>query len=129
MCTPLMEAACQTGPIVLFVPPNFQGALKLHLRPNNIKFLAGFQQRARVVNADDKSAFVLFGDSDLSSAIEPTSDGLDYCSVKSRHGSLTIGVSGVDHLAAAVAETSLIKKLGTMVLGPDIMRMAGSARA
>ena len=116
-----MEPACHAAPIVLFVPPNFQGALKLHSRHGNVKFLPGFQQRARVITADDEGALVLFGDNELSSVIEPTSDGLDWCSVESRHGRLTIGVSGVDQVAVA-AETSLIKKIGTMMLGPDIMR-------
>lgn len=104
------------------MPPNFQGALKLHSRHGSVKFLPAFAQRARVINADDEGALVLFGDGDLSSLVEPTSDGVDYCSVESRHGRLTIGVSGVDQVAVANEGGSLFKKLGTLVLGPDIMR-------
>ena len=106
--------------IVLLIPPNFEGALNLHSRSGSVKFLPAFAQRARVVNADDEGAHVLFGTGALS-MVEPTSEGLDFCSVSSRHGKITVGVSGVDQLEVA-NETSLMKKIGTMVLGPDIMR-------
>lgn len=106
---------------MLFIPPNFQGALRLHSRSGNVKFLPAFAQRARVVNADDEGALVLFGDGELSSIVESTSEGLDYCSASTRHGRLTIGVSGVDHLEVA-NEGNLLKKIGTMMLGPELMR-------
>ena len=53
--------------------------------------------------------------------VEPTSEGLDFCTVRSRHGRITVGVSGVDQLEAA-SEGGLMKKLGALVLGPEIMR-------
>lgn len=63
---------------------------------------------------------MLFGHGELS-CVSETSEGLDHCAVNSRHGRITIGVSGIDQLDEA-NDTSLIKKLGTMFLGPDIMR-------
>ena len=82
--------------------------------------MPAFANQARVVNADDEGALVLFGEGEISLA-EPTSDGLDYCSLVSRHGKLTIGISGVDQLETA-SDGSLIKKLGALVIGPQIMR-------
>ena len=74
-----------------------------------------------MVNADDEGAHVLFGTGALS-MVEPTSEGLDFCSVSSRHGRLTIGVSGVDQVEVANG-MSILKKLGSMMpLGPEIMR-------
>lgn len=73
-----------------------------------------------MINADDEGALVLFGEGEIALA-EPTTDGLDYCSLASRHGKLTIGISGVDQLDAA-SDGSLIKKLGALVVGPHIMR-------
>jgi hypothetical protein len=110
----------ETAPIVLFVPPNFQGALHLRTRHGQVKFLPAFANQARVVNADDEGALVLFGEGEISLA-EPTSDGLDYCSLATRHGKLTIGISGVDQLDSA-ADGGLIQKLGAMVIGSQIMR-------
>ena len=79
-----------------------------------------------MVNADDEGSLVLFGQGQTSPA-EPTSDGLDFCSLISRHGKLTIGISGVDQFDTAT-DSSLIKKLGTMFLGPEIMRSVDMLR-
>ncbi|PSR72450.1 hypothetical protein PHLCEN_2v11664 [Hermanssonia centrifuga] len=115
-----LEVKTRHSPIVLFVPPNFQGALQLHSKRGNVKFLPAFAQQARTVQANDDGALVLFGQGEISLA-EPDSEGLDFCSLESRHGKLTVGISGVDVLETAEGK-SLIKKLGAMVLGPDIMR-------
>ena len=92
-----------------------------------MQFLKGFAERSRVVFADDEHADVLFGVGDLSSA-EPTSEGMDYCSLTSRHGRLTVGVSGVDPIETYTG-SSLIKRLGAMVLGPELMRTVDTLRA
>ena len=119
-----------TAAISLFVPPNFNGALHLRSRCGNMKFLPAFAQRARVVTADDEGAFVLFGDGDLSSICEPTSDGLDYCSLSSRHGRLTIGISGVDQLETSFAAGgNLMKKIGALMFGPATMRAVESVNS
>lgn len=73
---------------------------------------------------------MLFGDGDLSSICEPTSDDLDYCSLSSRHGRLTIGVSGVDQLETPFAAgASIIKKIGTLMFGPATMRAVESVNS
>lgn len=111
----------------LLIPPNFNGLLRISTKHGRVQFLKGFAERSRVVHADDHHADVLFGTGDLSSA-EPTSEGMDYCSLTTRNGPLTIGVSGVDPIEAN-AGSSLIKKLGAMVLGPDLMRTVDTLRA
>ncbi|KAI0339677.1 hypothetical protein BDW22DRAFT_1486762 [Trametopsis cervina] len=121
-----LEVVTRHAPIVLFVPPNFQGALHLHTSKGQVNFLPAFANQARVINADDEGALVLFGQGEIALA-EPTTDGLDYCSLVSRHGKLTIGVSGVDQLNMA-SNGGLIKKLGTMFLGPEIMRTVDMLR-
>lgn len=121
-----LEVMTRHAPIVLFIPPNFQGALHLRTRNGQVKFLPAFANQARVINADDEGALVLFGQGEISLA-EPTTDGLDYCSLVSRHGKLTIGISGVDQIDTA-AGGNLMKKLGTMFLGPDFMRTVDTLR-
>lgn len=92
----------------------------MRTRKGQVKFLPAFANQARVINADDEGALVLFGEGEISLA-EPTTDGLDYCSLSSKHGKLIIGISGVDQLETAT-DGSLIKKLGTLIIGPQIMR-------
>lgn len=108
------------APVNLLIPPNFRGALRLSTRRQGIRFLKTFAEQARIIHADDESALVLFGAGEIMQA-EPTSVGLDYCAVSSRHGQLTIGVSGSDLIDTAVG-TSLMKKLGQLVLGPEFMK-------
>jgi len=123
-----LEIMTKHGSINLLVPSNFNGLFRISTsRHGRIQFLRGFAERARVISADDEHADVLFGTGDLSAA-EPTSEGVDYCSLATHHGCLTIGVSGVDPIDTTPG-SSLIKRLGTMVLGPELMRTVDTLRA
>lgn len=122
-----LEVLTKHAPVNLLIPPNFSGLLRVSTKHGRVQFLKGFTERSRVIYADDEHADVLFGTGDLSTA-EPTSEGMDYCSLTSRSGRLTIGVSGVDPIDT-YAGSSLIKKLGAMVLGPDLMRTVDTLRA
>ncbi|GJE93879.1 hypothetical protein PsYK624_100440 [Phanerochaete sordida] len=123
-----LEIVNKDGPINLLIPPTFNGLFRIsNGKHGGIHFLPGFAARARVVFADDEHADILFGKGDLS-LVEPTSEGVDYCSITSCKSYLTLGVSGVDHVDTA-AGSSLMKKLGAMVLGPDLMRTVETLRA
>ena len=95
-----------TGSAVVFVPPNFKGALRLRTRFAQVNLLPAFAENARVINADEHGTIVLYGDADflsLGSACEPTSDGLDYCFASSTYGSVQVGVTGVDRTGMSAA--------------------------
>lgn len=91
-----------------------------------MQFLKAFAEQARVIYADDEHADVLFGNGDLSQ-VEPTSEGTDYVSLTSSNGRLTVGICGADPIDN-VSGSSLIKKLGTLVLGPELMRSVDMLR-
>lgn len=123
-----LEIANRDGAINLLIPPNFNGLLRIsNGKHGGIHFLPGFAQRARVVFADDEHADVLFGTGDVAMA-EPTSEGLDYISITSHRSYLTLAVSGVDPIDTTTG-TSLMKKFGAMVLGPELMRTVETLRA
>jgi hypothetical protein len=112
-----LEVCTRHAPITLFVPPNFHGVLQLRSRKGSFKFLPAFAQQARVVNADDDGALVLFGQGDIPVSTDPSlNDALDFCLITTRHGKITIGISGIDTLDTGNAETNLFKKLGNMFL-------------
>ena len=92
-----------------------------------MQFLKSFAEQARVICADDEHADVLFGSGDLSQ-VEPTSEGYDYVALTSRHGRLTVGICGADPIDNP-SGSSLIKKLGWLVLGPEVMRTVDMIRA
>ncbi|EKM50692.1 uncharacterized protein PHACADRAFT_264103 [Phanerochaete carnosa HHB-10118-sp] len=123
-----LEIISKHGSINLLIPPSFNGLFRISTsRHGRIQFLREFAERARVIFADDEHADVLFGTGDLSHA-EPTSEGIDYCSLTTHNGCLTLGVSGVDPIDTS-SPSSLMKKLGAMVLGPDLMRTVDTLRA
>lgn len=122
-----LELATRHAPITLLIPPNFRGMLRFSSKRGNIQFLKTFAEQSRVVFADDKHADVLFGPGDLSQ-VEPTSEGTDYVSLTSRHGRITVGVCGADPIDTT-SGGGLVKKLGELVMGTDLMRNVVLARA
>ncbi len=112
------------GNIVVFIPPNFEGALTLRSRRGNVNFLPAFARSARTVSGNDKESFVLFGEGNYSPA-DLASDYIDSCFLSTRSGRITIGVSGVDHFDEARVADKILEKLGslsTMFLGTDVTR-------
>ena len=96
----ILRTSCVTANITLFVPPTFNGTFTVYSKHGKVQFLPAFAAKARTVHADDKSGqTMLFGGEELlSMPCEPTGEGLDYCSVRTDHGKVIIGISGVDQL-------------------------------
>ncbi|CAL1714117.1 unnamed protein product [Somion occarium] len=119
-----LEVATRHGHIVVFLPQCFQGAIQIRSRRGNVNFLPGFAQSARVVSGNDRFALVLFGINNLTLS-DLDSDALDVCLLSTRHGKITIGISGVDTYDDSQSTNLLVKKLGslsTMILGTDVTR-------
>jgi len=117
-----LEVSTRHGAIVLFVPPTFAGSLRLRTRRGNIKFLPEFERWARLVNASDNGAVVLFGQSVQAPSIDVNDPTADSCLLSTRHGKIVIGVSGVDQYDE-VQGPGLLEKLGSLsmlFLGTDV---------
>ncbi|KAJ3488659.1 hypothetical protein NLI96_g2683 [Meripilus lineatus] len=119
-----LEVASRHGNIVVFIPPNFDGALTIRSRRGNVNFLPAFARSARTVSGNDKESFVLFGEGNYSPA-DLATDYIDSCFLSTRTGKITIGVSGVDRFDEANVGDKIVEKLGSlslMFLGTDVTK-------
>ncbi|TCD65802.1 hypothetical protein EIP91_002195 [Steccherinum ochraceum] len=119
-----LEVSTRHGNIVVFVPPTFAGALQLRTRRGNVQFLPEFERNARLLNASDKGALVLFGQNVQNPVIDMHDLISDSCMLSTRHGRIVIGVSGVDHYDE-VQGPNLLEKLGSLsmlFLGRDVTK-------
>ncbi|KAK7685701.1 hypothetical protein QCA50_011045 [Cerrena zonata] len=119
-----LEAATRHGHIVVFLPQTFQGLIQIRSRRGNVNFLPSFAQHARVVNGSDTSAMVLFGVQNIVLS-DLDNDDTDLCMLTTRHGKITIGISGVDTYDDSQSTNLLVKKIGSlsmMLLGTDVTR-------
>lgn len=115
---------CELGNLVIFIPPNFDGALTIRSRRGNLNFLPAFARSARTVSGSDKESFVLFGEGNYSPA-DLASEYIDSCFLSTRSGKITIGVSGQDHFDEARITDKIMEKLSslsTIFLGTDVTR-------
>jgi len=107
-----LEASTRHGNIVLFIPPNFDGALMIRSRQGKVNLLPAFSQRARIVQASDDGSLVLFGQSNLS-LHDLGQDSVDVALLTTRQGRITVGVSGVDHYDESITVNPLVRKLNS----------------
>ncbi|KAH8093221.1 hypothetical protein BXZ70DRAFT_1010450 [Cristinia sonorae] len=122
-----LEVSTRSNLMVVYIPKNFRGALKIRTVRGNIKFLPEFQRLSRLVNASDSDALVLFGQG-LPPQVDLSDASIDSCLLSSRHGRIIVGVSGVDHfdevpgggLMEKISELSmaLFENVSTMLLQP-----------
>ncbi|CCM01363.1 uncharacterized protein FIBRA_03413 [Fibroporia radiculosa] len=99
-----LDVSTRHGKIAVFLPPTFTGVVSFHRHggPSGIHFLPEFASRARTVRASDGDVLVT-----LTSPIDTSSSHSDYalpregedcCVIGTRHGKITVGISGVDQL-------------------------------
>ncbi|KAI0079409.1 hypothetical protein K474DRAFT_653666 [Panus rudis PR-1116 ss-1] len=108
-----LEVGTRHGHIVVFLPQNFQGALRIRSRRGSVNFLPAFAHAARVVEGNDSSALVLFGQKP-EPVTDLDSDEVDLCLLTTRHGRITVGISGVDHYDPSVETSPFLKTLGSL---------------
>lgn len=87
-----------SGNTTVLLPPNYDGAVHLHCRRGALDLLPAFAQHARIVMRTDRTTLIFFGPT-ASPPTQPTQDATtDYCWASTRHGKVTVGISGVDKL-------------------------------
>lgn len=116
-----LEVSAEDGNIALFVPVNFIGALQLRTRRGTIRFLPEFERRARHIRSRSDDSLVLFGRGVQAPSFDLNDLMSDCCLLSSRHGNITVGVSGIDYYEDA-GQSGLLDRLGSLsmaVLGKD----------
>ena len=98
---------------MLLLPHGYCGAVQLRTRKGNLTFLPALTSIMRVVNATEREALILIGDTSTFSESE-VFPAADYCQLVTRRGKITVGLSGKDNY---IPETGFWKRLGELFLG------------
>ncbi|KAI0653014.1 hypothetical protein C8Q70DRAFT_1059704 [Cubamyces menziesii] len=109
-----LDVETQHGKIVLLLPPSYDGPLMFQTRTiNSITLLPEFAARARTLRATDRETLLLCGpSSDEASVIKPDGKTQDRALVRTQHGRIIVGISGVDKVEEVMPRGSLFQKLG-----------------
>ncbi|KAM5541435.1 hypothetical protein V8D89_004989 [Ganoderma adspersum] len=126
-CSLDLHVESRHGRINLLLPPTFDGPLVIHARTlGAVTFLPHLAVRTRTLRANDRETVVLVA-SPLTSPSSSAAKSLntnakqlselagaesDRCLVRTRHGKITIGISGLDTLEEPVQSGSLFEKVG-----------------
>ncbi|KAI8985665.1 hypothetical protein BD414DRAFT_537157 [Trametes punicea] len=109
--------------ILLLLPPTYDGPVMFQTRHlNSVTFLPAFAARARTLRASDRETLVICTPPPAADGSQPASrggpslDGEDEnrVLVRTRHGKIVIGISGVDRVEDAQGAGGLWKKLGEL---------------
>ncbi|KAJ8472578.1 hypothetical protein ONZ51_g8418 [Trametes cubensis] len=108
------------GRIVLFLPPFYEGPVTFQTRiTSSVSFLPAFAARLRTLRATDRETVVVCrappdGAASSASTFEPHNvDGSrNRVLVRSRHGRIIVGISGVDKVDEAAIGGNVFQKLG-----------------
>ena len=114
LCTIISDRGT-IGSIVLFVPPNFRGAIQIRVGWGAVEFLPTFANQVRVINGNDQESLLLFnhvGDTFTEADLE--TETMDICLLSSRAGRIVVGVAGQDHYEPVNVGKSVLKKWRNM---------------
>ncbi|KAH9857321.1 hypothetical protein C2E23DRAFT_900521 [Lenzites betulinus] len=123
-----LEVESRHGKIVILLPPTYDGPLMFQTRnPGTVSFLPAFAARTRTLHATDRETLVICAAPDTPERPKPpqagppgTDDG-DRVLVRTRHGRIVVGISGLDRVEEAPVGAGLFKRLG------DLLELGGRA--
>ncbi|KAI0331690.1 hypothetical protein GY45DRAFT_601051 [Cubamyces sp. BRFM 1775] len=109
----------QHGKIVLLLPPSYDGPLMFQTRSiNSITLLPEFAARARTLRATDRETLIVCGPSSSEGPVLKTDTKIgDRALVRTQHGRIIVGISGVDKVEEAAPRGGLFQKLGGKLFG------------
>ena len=125
-CSLDLHVESRHGRIGILLPPTFDGPLVIYARTlGAVTFLPHLAARTRTLRATDRETIVLVA-SPLTSASSASSAhakqlselagaDADRCLVRTRHGKITIGISGLDRLEEPVQSENLFEKVGRFI--------------
>ncbi|PIL30429.1 hypothetical protein GSI_07616 [Ganoderma sinense ZZ0214-1] len=124
-CSLDLHVESRHGRISILLPPTFDGPLVIHARTlGAVTFLPHLAARTRTLRATDRETVVLVASPLTSSHSSSHSSAsakqlselagaeADRCLVRTRHGKITIGISGLDRLEEPVQAGSIFEKVG-----------------
>ncbi|KAI0351354.1 hypothetical protein OH77DRAFT_1429903 [Trametes cingulata] len=116
-----LQVESRHGRIVLFLPPTFAGPLMFQTRnANAVNFLPAFAARARTLRATDRETLVVCTapgadqEQPKPAPAQFDQEGGDRVLVRTRHGRITVGISGLDKVEES-AGGNLFQKLGELI--------------
>ncbi|KAI0691786.1 hypothetical protein C8T65DRAFT_670359 [Cerioporus squamosus] len=110
------------GRMVLMLPPTFDGPLVFKTRHcNSVSFLPEFAARMRTMRATDSETVVLCsapGSQSFEKPLKPINqmadDTGDRCLVRTQHGKIIVGISGLDRLEETAPGGGFFKAIGKL---------------
>ncbi|KAI1791911.1 hypothetical protein LXA43DRAFT_945010 [Ganoderma leucocontextum] len=123
-CSLDLHVESRHGRISILLPPTFDGPLVIHARTlGAVAFLPHLAARARTIRATDRETVVLVASplalpspahaqGNAKQLSELAGAGADRCLVRTRHGKITLGISGLDRLEEPVQTGNLFEKVG-----------------
>ncbi|KAI0832046.1 hypothetical protein BC628DRAFT_1351355 [Trametes gibbosa] len=117
-----LEVESRHGKIVILLPPTYDGPLLFQTRNlGAVSFLPAFAARTRTLHATERETLVVCTAPDAPErpkpphAGPPGSDDGDRVLVRTRHGRVIIGISGLDHVEEPPNGGGLFKRLGDLI--------------
>ncbi|OCH85889.1 hypothetical protein OBBRIDRAFT_784171 [Obba rivulosa] len=119
-----LDISTRDGAITVFFPLAFSGPIAFRTRRGRegIMFLPELAKRASIVRATDHEVLVVLSSPDAQDAPAATSHvqfkttpGDDCAMIGSRHGKITVGISGMDRLDNTVAPPGILQKIGGLI--------------
>ena len=105
---------------MLLLPPTYDGPLMFQTRyASSVTFLPEFAARTRTLRATDRETLVVCTASSASGAPSMPTPSLetetgDRALVRTRHGRIIVGISGLDRIEDATVNGNLFQKLGEL---------------
>ncbi|KZT27940.1 hypothetical protein NEOLEDRAFT_72333 [Neolentinus lepideus HHB14362 ss-1] len=109
-----LDVCSRKGNVVVFLPRNFAGKLKLRSRHGQLIFLPALSRIMRLAKMRDRDALVFVGQA-ADQIDDGTPKSTDACELYSRSGDIVVGLSGEDTYKRE--ETNFWKKLGGYLRG------------
>ncbi|KAI0676127.1 hypothetical protein C8Q78DRAFT_1104596 [Trametes maxima] len=110
------------GKIVILLPPTFDGPLMFQCRSSSpVSFLPAFAARTRTLRATDRETLVMCSAPESPEHPKPLNTSPvgqeegDRVLVRTRHGRVIVGISGLDRVEDAPAAAGLLKKIGELL--------------
>ncbi|KAI0364671.1 hypothetical protein BV20DRAFT_974149 [Pilatotrama ljubarskyi] len=117
-----LQVESRHGRIVLFLPATYEGPVMFQTRSaSSVNFLPAFAARARTLRASDRETLVVCTLPDSPDqapkpvTAQPERESTDRVLVRTRHGRITIGISGLDKVEESSTGGNLFQKLGELI--------------
>ncbi|EPQ56575.1 hypothetical protein GLOTRDRAFT_110849 [Gloeophyllum trabeum ATCC 11539] len=113
-----LDVWTRRGNVVVFLPKNYFGAVKVYSKHGQILFLPALSRVMRLAKMNERDAMIFVGQagaSDPHQIEDNSTKHADFCQLASRHGDVVVGLRGEDTYKRE--DNGFWKKLGTYLRG------------